>query len=193
MPSWLTIPAVTAAWPKFAALDSSEQSALVSAAMASVESYCRRSFELGTVTETFSGRNSPRIWLSVRPVISVSAVTINGDALDNSQGDAWVFDAGRGELVRGNGQDAARFSGWFPRGTDNVSVTYSGGYATVPGPVVRAGIIIARWLSEASRNAGLYSQERIGDYSYVLNTALGGTLPPGAAGLLAPYVQDDIA
>lgn len=193
MPSWLTSDAVASAWPGFVNLPADEQTALISAAMTAVENFCRRSFEQTTVTDVLNGRAGSRLWLSTRPVIQIASITVNGDAVDNTYGDAWTFNPNTGELVRGNGEDDPRFAPWFPKGTGNIVVVYFAGYNPVPDPVIRAGIIATRWYAEASKNAGLYSQERIGDYSYVLSDHVTATLPPGAAGLLAPYVQDDLA
>lgn len=194
MSDLITTAEVTAQWAGFADLGTATQSALVTAASESVEAYCRRTFAAGTVTEYVDGRGTPRLWLSRRPVASVSTLTIDGGTLDNTSGDAWVLDGARGELTRGNGTGDPRHALGWPRGRRNVVVTYVGGYSSIPGPVKQAAIAMVKHMSELAAKTGLLSSESLGGYSYVLNTAFNkGDVPPGIGMMLAPYVQDDIA
>lgn len=180
-------------WPRFGTLSDSAQTRLIAAASGKVDKACRRPFGLAaqSIAETLDGRNLPTVWLSLRPVISVDAVTINGEALDNTFGDAWSFDAKTGKLVRGSGQDDERFAPWFPAGVQNVVVQYWGGYDTIPDEIVEATALYVRYLYERGRVTGLYSSESIGDWSGTLNAAaLAGTVPDHIMALLADYEQD---
>jgi hypothetical protein len=180
-------------WPKFAALPATRQASLVSRASQKVLDHCRRGFIQQAVTEAHDGKNSPRLWLRRVPVITVSAVTVNGEAIDNSQGDGWTFKPRTGELVRGDGIDATRFAQWFPSGCQNVVVQYWGGYAAVPGPVLEATCWAAKWMSDRGKISGIFQSESIGDYSYSLADPKGMplALPDEICALLAEYVLDE--
>jgi hypothetical protein len=181
---------VTAAWPGFDTLDDGEKAALISAASAAIERYCRRTFEEDEVTERFDGNGRPRVWLSRRPVASVASVVANGETLTAED---YSFNPETGELFRGDGRTEPRHVMGFPRGTRNITVTYTGGYATVPEDVKRATLVLVRHVSDGTAKTGVLSSESLGEYSYVLNTAFSkAEMPPLAAMLLAPFVQDDI-
>ncbi len=190
---YCTAAQAAAAWPQFATLPQQEQTDLICDASLAVQNYVRRNLLQQTFDEFYDGTNLPRIWLRVRPVIAVTAVLINGDALDNTYQSAWYFNPDTGELGRGDGQDDKRFPPWFPTGSCNIEVVYAAGYATVPGPVKRATIMTIHWLYDAGRRSWLYASERIGDYQYTVNTDIDlMILPPSAAALLTAYVQDDV-
>lgn len=182
--------------------------ALIAAATQAVEDYCNRAFAQATVTESYDG-GIPRIFLRRPPVVSVAAVAINGVVVDNAAGGGWTVDPASGELARGQllapwswcglllggGGDPGRggIAGGFGRpdwtmGMLDVAVTYAGGYAPVPAPVRQAALIVVKYLADATRHTGLYTSERIGDYTYQM--AQGGPddrLPPAARMLLGVY------
>ncbi len=196
----VTPEAVTAAFPRFATFADSEQTALIAAASQEVLDYCRRpGFIQAFLTETLDGRGLPRLWLSLRPIITVSTVTVDGIALDNTAGAGWLVKPGTGMLIRGGylagsgiGHGDVRFSARWPAGTQNIVVAYWGGYLEVPPPVVRATIFLVQYMYRRGLITGIYQSESIGDYSYTLGKPLpAGTLPDYIGGILAPYVQDD--
>lgn len=168
-----------------------DAAALVSAASRWVERYCRRTFAQAEVTEKYDGRNLPRIWLDRTPVVEVASVTVNGAALDNSQGMGWTFDPDTGELLRGPGTDDPRFAPWFPRGRRNVEVTYTGGYEPIPDDVQRATLICVQHLADGSEATGVIRSESVGAYSYTLADPSLLAFPPLAASLL-PAPKDPI-
>lgn len=181
------------AWPAYGLLSAYEQIALLGTASAKVMKFCRRvHFLPWTNLDPYDGKGLPRIWLEKRPVLTVTAITMNGDAVDNTSGFAWGFKPRTGELWLGSGRDDKRFGQRFPHGRQNILVAFTSGYTTVPEPVVRATIWAVKWLSEQIAVSGIYSAERIGDYNYSLNAAaFSMTLPMHIAALLADYVQDD--
>jgi len=186
--------AIPAAWPQFGGLPAAEQSALIAAGWQSVLDFCRRPGFLQTsITETKNGRSLPRLWLNQRPVISVETITVNGEALDNTSGESWSFTPGTGELVRYDGQYDLRFPFPFPAGRQNITVQYWAGYTCIPDPVIRAAIMMVKYLYTVTQRTLLFSAESIGDYSYSLGAYnfLEMTMPKTVAALLAPYVQDD--
>src|SRR5579862_9280553 len=101
-------------WPQFARLGDTRQTSLIARASEKVIGYCRRpGFAQTSYVETHNGANRPWLWLRQRPVLAVSAVTVNTEPLDNTFGDAWSFVPETGKLIRGNGQDDPRFAPWF--------------------------------------------------------------------------------
>ena len=88
---------------------------------------------LGTVSDTYDGNGSDRLLPKSFPIISVSAVTIDSASIPASTGPlvaGFTFDARR-VLLRG-------FR--FCRGVQNVSLTYTAGYSSVPVDLKRAAI-----------------------------------------------------
>ena len=189
-----TIADVVGAWPAFAQINANEQAKLIDVASDKILNFCRRpGFIQVTMNEFIDGSNSSRIWLSMRPVISVNSITINGEPVDNTNLDAWGFNPKTGELWRGVGQRDNRFSRWFASGSQNIQVGYLAGYGQIPPQINRAAILYVRYLVEQFKISGVYSSESIGDYSYSLNAALVGYggLPAHVAALCMDYVQDD--
>lgn len=188
-----TAAAVLAEWPAYGALPAQSQTRLLNTAAQKVLNFCRRTHFLQTMdTEYLNGNGLSRLWLSRKPVITIAAITINGDPLDNTSGHAWSFTPRTGELIRGDGRRDLRFGYRWPHGRRNVAVEYWAGYTAVPDPIVMATIWAVQWLSEQGKVSGVYSAERIGDYNYTLNAAgMAMTLPVHIASLCADYVQDD--
>lgn len=178
---------VLAAWPGLAALPAEERAALVADANAAVRDHCGRDLLLAARTERYSGRNRGRIWLAVRPIVEVSAVSIDGiGELSYDDGEGWAWDPETGALYRGPARTDPRHAPWFPFGTRNVEVAYTAGYDPVPPPVRRAAVLTARRLHDQGRQSGVYKSESIGDYSYTL--ADGQPVVSGfAASLLRRY------
>ncbi len=183
---------VLASWPGFGSLNADEQAALISDASRAIEDYCGRSFGTGTVTETCSGNNQGRLWLRKKPVLAVQSVTVNGEALDNTDGDGWQFDGETGALVRGSGLRDPRYGPAFPNGIGNIEVVYEYGYAEVPDPVKRACKLTIRQIADLSKGGTTYSSESIGDYSYQRGDAGQDSIPPAATRLLGRYIDGGI-
>jgi hypothetical protein len=192
---------VAAAWPQFTTLvTSADQTELIADASQEVLDFTRRPGFIQTfLTETLDGNGLARLWLSMRPIITVAAITVDGIALDNTGGFGWLAKPGTGMLLRGGllaasgvGRSDVRFDPRWPHGTQNVVVQYWGGYIVVPPPVVRATIWLVQYMYRRGLVTGVYKSESIGDYSYEIGLPLvPGTLPDYIAALLANYVQDD--
>lgn len=179
---------VTAAVPKLAT--SPDLAALIDDVSAAIVNVIGFDPGLGAVAELHDGDDSGRLWLRKLPVVSVTSVTVNGVDLDNSAGDAWTVNYATGELVRGKGQEDARFAAWFPRGTRNVQVVYTGGTLTTPGPIRRACILTIKLMADAAKASGLYKSEETGSYKYTFQDPSQVTIPSQARWLLGPYFRD---
>lgn len=92
---------------------------------------------LGTLSETYDGNGSDRLLPRNFPIISVSAVSVDGVAIPASQGFS------TGSHVAGYLLDSRRvmLRGFrFCRGLQNVSITYTAGYSSVPVDLKQAAI-----------------------------------------------------
>lgn len=102
------------------------------------------------ITETYDGSGSNRMFLRIRPIVAVSALSVNGIAVPASSGvnvPGFVIDGtgksisirsgfgapGGGMLTVGFSYFNIRYRGWaFAEGIQNVQVTYSAGFAVTP-------------------------------------------------------------
>lgn len=154
--------------------------AVLSATEQSVEKWLGRKLLSAARTEYFSGSGRPLLILNQRPVTAVSGV--------------WVDQGGYG----GHGQDAfaeaTRWTlgtDWFPRslaqaednpgmleaicgvwpcGSQNIKVTYTAGYVTIPDDLANAIITIAGEAMLVIARGGKVGSETLGQYSWSLLT-----------------------
>jgi hypothetical protein len=175
-------------WPAFGRVRADVQDGFIEAASGEIDRYCGRPLGLSerSASESFDGGGRD-LWLSLRPVKSIMAVTIDGAALDNTNGDAWTLDPESGRLSRGAGRNDPRFDRGWPPGSGNIVVQYWGGYSAddAPAQLRMAAAFMVRHLVEAGRISGLYQSERIGDYDATLAASAGAGLPSHVAGRLA--------
>lgn len=169
-----------------------------------IESLCGRSeggFESASWTETFSGAETPCKYLKNWPVTaiaSVSFVDADGTATALSSSEYAIDPMGRAVCMTGSMMGRALmsttgdFEGYFapnqtgvrPQfldGMKNYTVTYTGGYSTVP---ARLKWVCYRMLDQMiadRRVPGDLKSESIGDYSYVRSEA---------AGLISPEIRE---
>lgn len=140
----------------------SDAQRLLDASISLAESFCKRSFAFATVTETHDGGNAHELWLKRCPVNSIDSVYANDYELTD-----YSFDAETGRLWRGAGYGHRRLSPLFPYGTENIAVTYSGGYVDAPDDLVFAISEGVRGLvREESRDGTLQSESFAGHYSW---------------------------
>lgn len=95
-----------------------------------LEHACGVAFEPRTVTERFDGTGTTDLLARPRPT-AVSSATVDGEAIDASS--LLTYRDGR-----------IYHSGKWTAGRGNVSITYTHGYATVPGRVKRAAILLTK-------------------------------------------------
>lgn len=130
---------------------------LISRFSQATRTYCCQTFDLATYTERRDGTGNPRILLREQPVVSASSVTASGVALPASDGSS------TGYLVDGEGIGLVMIGGGtFPKGVQNLVITYSAGYQrtgtdSLPGDLKNA---VTEWVGFAYREMG-----RIGEAS----------------------------
>ncbi len=85
-----------------------------------IKEYCQRDFELTSYTsELYDGQGHQNLFLKHYPVIEVTGLEIDGEAIDLD--DLITYENG-----------TLYYAAGFPGGHQNISVTYSAGYATLP-------------------------------------------------------------
>jgi hypothetical protein len=119
----------------------------VDSACAMVQTLTEQDFEAATDTVTLDGTGTDTLLLPQLPVNSAGTVVVNGGTLNST--DYGVGADGR--LVRTGGTavwstwgQTSAPSAYWPRGRQNISVTYTHGYAgTVPSDVRRVALELA--------------------------------------------------
>jgi hypothetical protein len=114
---------------------------------------------------TRNGSASPRLRLPERPVVEVSAVELDGDAL--LEGTDWYLDGD--ELVRTHGTISGPFGpfgfGWGGPEAE-LAITYSHGFDPIPGAVKAAclEVVVRVWTNPGAVSSESYGNEQV---SYV--------------------------
>jgi hypothetical protein len=161
--------------PGWSDLPADQRSALITAASAAVESYCRRSFAATDLDERYSSDATGRLFLRTRPIISITEIalgsvhTANPVVLDPLRYD---YDLITGEVMTRFGSSFWPAYGYSEHsccgsgiGYRNVRVQYRGGYelADVPMDVKQATILAIRGLHTGTdRDPGVNSISRGG-------------------------------
>lgn len=143
------------------ATEDANLTALIAAASAWIENYCNRVFSQATYTETRNGNNARGIYLYQSPITAVSSVTVDGvsiPAAASSRNFGFVFDDETVYIQPGIFIAPIVVSGpfglpdRFERGVQNVTVTYTAGYAVIPADLVQACVELVVWKrAKASR------------------------------------------
>lgn len=149
-------------------------------ATAAIKNYCHQQIELVAETITLDCEGGYRIFLPELPVISVSSVIEDGDALVVSDD----YKLGQYGILRRENDD-------WDIGTQIIAVTYTHGYAAIPDDVVG---VCARAASRAYQ-AGLaaaavgavpgVNSMTLGDFSVSYGTGAGGGVGEGVMGASA--------
>jgi hypothetical protein len=163
----------------------------VSAYSQLIASWCSRNFVSASYTEVYDGHNSPTLLLRNYPVTAVSSLSIDGVAITPAGaapfGDGYTFDNVRTVAMQGCSQ--------FNRGLQNISISYTAGYVTIPFDLQMACL---NWLKSAylarTRDGNVTSQ-RAGDTEQKYQAggavmALAGTIvpmPPDVYAVLSQY------
>lgn len=153
--------------------------ALITAASAYVVSFCGRDFGSTVQTEYYNGTGNSRQMLRKTPVTAVSDVVVNGQTWIAAEWpqSGFAFDE-LGLIATGAFND-----NFFPRGTRNVKVTYTAGYAAVPADLSQAvnEMVADKYARRANIgiSARQIAQETI--------TYTSGDVPKSAASVLSFY------
>jgi hypothetical protein len=178
------------------------------AASALIEAHCSRAFRRETRTEKVAGQGWPTVALRLSPILTLTSVEIDGQAIDSNA--YQVTDAERGLVFRRDGWEWT--AGVAPlaapaqvAGTEEPAFefTYTGGYILpndtvqtpapfLPEPVIEACLLLAANLHSNRGRDGAVVAEQVGDASvqYAVDSIeerRAGVLPRNVVQLLKPY------
>lgn len=144
-----------------------------------IDRYCRRVVQAGTHVEVRDGAGSDQLVIRNAPLRAVVEVKVAADgdfaAVAALASTDYAIDASAGILRR-------RGATW-PAGTQNVQVTYDGGFTAIPNAIKQAGILLASYWMGRRRATGLMSQTVGG----VTTSWATQGIPDEVASLLNPY------
>jgi len=150
-----------------------------------VELFCQRTFAEATYTRQYDGTSQSELVIDEFPVSSITSLHIdNGRDFDTTA----LVDVGDYELISPN--TLRLHSSRFPRGSLNVKVVYTAGYATIPSAVQYATLLIIEQLfrQNQDRRVGRNSVSKNGEtVSYVHGW------PEESKKLLAPYKRHEFS
>jgi hypothetical protein len=130
-------------------------SRLITAASQFIQSWLDRTIPVTSYTDTRNGTGGMRLFLRNRPVVAVSAVTVDGVAIAPSDppplGAGYLYDDSAVYLI----------GTCFGKGVQNVTVSYTAGYAATPPELEQAciALVALRYkerdrIGQASKNLG---------------------------------------
>lgn len=168
--------------------DGGDQDALVTAAIATaslaVANYIGYDPNVVSYVETVDGKDTPAIYVRGFPLISVTSITVNDAALSSA-----AYRVTPERIVMKNGDR-------FPRGLQNVTVTYSAGFSTMPEVFKQAMRMAVKAIYSAkSVDPNIAGESVPGVYSvtYAMGQGAGrtgisaGTMPLNAQIMLDPF------
>lgn len=185
---------------------SDRETLIINAASDLIEAECGRKFQKKTITaEKHQGRGHLFLRLDRYPIMSVSAVRVNGTALKLTdfdiladsgmlwKSDSWPWNPGAfQDLTRDPDPGSSDY---------NIEVDYIGGYVlpndtgtiSLPYALQLACIQLCLWMRSVPGLSGLES-ERIGNYSWKASQEVASRgIPANVLALIAPYRQAVIA
>lgn len=162
------------------------------AAEAWIERVLGRHLSAGTYTETFTGMNTPLIFLSSPVVTAVPSVVVNFEnqvTRMTTQDGRYRFTAD-GKLYIGSSGFWNQMPGWRP-GVDNIQVTYQSAGLEQTVIDLLIGSVMNWWHDRAGKST-VAIKEQIMSYSYELPTNATG-IPAPVMTLLYPYFRQGVA
>ncbi len=138
--------------------DDTRLSELIKIASAQIEGYCSRSFGTEEIQdELHDGNASDSLELDVAPILSVSALSIDGQAVDPAE----LVIYPQFVAFPASGEYDVRLRGYarvFPEGRRNVKVSYTAGYEAVPREIADACKIQVAFLMNTINKQGVTSE-----------------------------------
>jgi hypothetical protein len=179
--------------PALVDLDTTMLENLLKSASDLIENYCDRSFDTGVYTEVQDGVGLRWLYLPNTPISSVTSATITEEDESTSTVDpsGIIVDSSSGKIEIAPWSDSG-YGSW-PIGSQNITIVYGGGYATIPEPIQEATVQVAANLygATSAKNMGMKS-EKLGDYSYTrMDGAMNMAITPMVGALLANYKRMD--
>lgn len=163
-------------------------STAISAISTQIQNFIGYQIAESTYTRTMNGVGSEKMLLRDRPVTGVSSLTIDGIAIG-----AGIVGSVPGYLFDDRFIYLYGHRSHFTRGAQNVTVTYTAGYATVPADLQQAALILLGSVYEMIGNDPSVGSRRAGDTQIDFKnsiTRLNGEvalLPPSVLAYILPY------
>lgn len=185
----LTVIANVQQWlPSGAGTDTALLTRLISAESQRIQAWLSRTIASASYTDTYDGKNTLAMPLANFPVTAVASVTVDGISIPAAPipgpttpaPSGYVFSATMLELV-GGGYPFGSYR--FTRGSQNIVVAYTAGYATTPLDIEQACIeqVCVRYME----------RQRIGQKSKSIQGEVvaffTGDLTDSVKGMLQPY------
>lgn len=131
---------------------------LIKVASGQISGECGRNFGVQTYTsELYDGDDSNLLALRHSPVVKITAVAIDGESIPVGEVKVYENFLKLDEGVEYNPRLRST-SRLFPRGSQNVSVSYEAGYATVPAEISHACILQVMYLMNLGNRQGVISE-----------------------------------
>lgn len=156
---------------------------LISAATSACRNFIGRDLEEATLSETYDGNGSGILPLALYPITDVTSLTIDGLTLRRAAylTPGWSISEHKTALKLTRGL-------LFYQGQSNVAVTYTGGYATIPGEVAQATLLtVVAMFNARAADPNLSSESTGGVFGATFWQSGPGAIPPAARSHLAPY------
>jgi len=112
---------------------------LINAASDAIEKHCVRSFTQATYTHTLDGHQNNEVVLPQWPVTSVTDLRVDSDRVFGAD---TIKDAAEYTVIDGV---LRLHTSRFPEGSQNVRITYTAGYATIPSDLQLACMFYVEW------------------------------------------------
>lgn len=157
----------------------------LTAATAAIRNYTKQHIEQVTGDDvTFDGHGGTKLFLPELPVVSVSEVVEDGETLVEGTD----YQLGAHGILHRLGGDV------WAAGFQNITVTYTHGYSTIPDDIVdvctRAAARVYQMALRSAEDEGVpgVASKQLGDFSVSYSSASGGGVGEGVMGASAARV-----
>jgi len=141
-----------------------------------IEKYCNRIFLAADyVEEKLDGNGENSVFIRNPPINSIAALSIRDYDSEELDFDANLFDYQPRigfifwkDLFSVSSLDTTNFLGFFPRGLNNVLISYNGGFTEVPAPIKFACADMIKSGFSPELGYGNIEFEKLGQYFYKL-------------------------
>jgi hypothetical protein len=173
--------------PVLEGINADRLGALITAASGLVEDYCCREFTSAERTITTNGNGTEELLLPNFPVTGLDNVTIVewDDTETEIDGANFRIDEDLGKIRFAPDNDSVY--AWFPKGFQNIKVTYTAGFSTIPQRVKEAVIKTVIWLFSLDSRDPSVKSHRLGDFAETYSAEDSDSLPKVVKSLLSVY------
>lgn len=159
--------------------------AIGSSVQHAIETRIGRHLDVQSHTEVYDGNGHRVLFLRWDPVVSVTALTVNGATIVVPAPDTNAYPPSQ-IVIRDRNSLAYTDGGFFSLGYGNVVVTYSAGYAVPPDSIVQAGVLWGAAIFRDRDRVGMSSSGAAGQ-----TTSFTRDLPKHVEQAIAAYVRWD--